>query len=266
MSHLVTLNVEAGVATVTFNRPDKLNALSYESFLQLARIIKQLKKDKSLRLVIIDAIGSDFCTGLDVKNISRSPTKMLKLLFKWLPGNANLAQQVTIGWQEIKAPVICKIHGRCFGGGMQIALGADFRLASRDAQFAIMESRWGLTPDMAGSVMLQGLMPYDQALKLTHMAEPISADTAKTVNLVTQVCDDLDLECEQLKAALLAQSPDALAANKRTYQKRMFANRRPLLAAETFNQIRILRGKNVKRAISNRLKGETKPFDNSANW
>ena len=266
MSHLVTLNIEAGIATVTFNRPDKLNALSYESFVQLARIIKQLKKEKSLRLVIIDANGSDFCTGLDVKNISRSPTKMLKLLFKWLPGNANLAQQVTIGWQEIKAPVICKIHGRCFGGGMQIALGADFRLASRDAQFAIMESRWGLTPDMAGSVMLQGLMPYDQALKLTHMAEPISADTAQAVNLVTQVCDDLDHECEQLKAALLAQSPDALAANKRTYQKRMLANRRQLLAAETFNQIRILRGKNVKRAISNRLKGETKPFDNSANW
>ena len=266
MSHLVTLNIEAGVATVTFNRPDKLNALSYESFVQLARIIKQLKKEKSLRLVIIDANGSDFCTGLDVKNISRSPTKMLKLLFKWLPGNANLAQRVTIGWQEIKAPVICKIHGRCFGGGMQIALGADFRLASRAAQFAIMESRWGLTPDMAGSVMLQGLMPYDQALKLTHMAEPISADTAQEVNLVTQVCDDLDHECEQLKAALLALSPDALAANKRTYQKRMLANRRQLLAAETFNQIRILRGKNVKRAISNRLKGETKPFDNSANW
>lgn len=266
MSHLVTLNIEAGIATVTFNRPDKLNALSYESFVQLARIIKQLKKEKSLRLVIIDANGSDFCTGLDVKNISRSPTKMLKLLFKWLPGNANLAQQVTIGWQEIKAPVICKIHGRCFGGGMQIALGADFRLASRDAQFAIMESRWGLTPDMAGSVMLQGLMPYDQALKLTHVAEPISADTAQAVNLVTQVCDDLNHECEQLKAALLAQSPDALAANKRTYQKRMLANRRQLLAAETFNQIRILRGKNVKRAISNRLKGETKPFDNSANW
>lgn len=266
MSHLVTLNIEAGVATVTFNRPDKLNALSYESFVQLARIIKQLKKEKSLRLVIIDANGSDFCTGLDVKNISRSPTKMLKLLFKWLPGNASLAQRVTIGWQEIKAPVICKIHGRCFGGGMQIALGADFRLASRNAQFAIMESRWGLTPDMAGSVMLQGLMPYDQALKLTHMAEPISADIAQAVNLVTQVCDDLDHECEQLKAALLAQSPDALAANKRTYQKRMLANRRQLLAAETFNQIRILRGKNVKRAISNRLKGETKPFDNSANW
>ncbi len=266
MSHLVTLNIEAGVATVTFNRPDKLNALSYESFVQLARIIKQLKKEKSLRLVIIDANGSDFCTGLDVKNISRSPTKMLKLLFKWLPGNANLAQRVTIGWQEIKAPVICKIHGRCFGGGMQIALGADFRLASSDAQFAIMESRWGLTPDMAGSVMLQGLMPYDQALKLTHMAEPISANTAQEVNLVTQVCDDLDHECEQLKAALLAQSPDALAANKRTYQKRMLVNRRQLLAAETFNQIRILRGKNVKRAISNRLKGETKPFDNSANW
>lgn len=266
MSHLVTLNIEAGVATVTFNRPDKLNALSYESFVQLARIIKQLKKEKSLRLVIIDANGSDFCTGLDVKNISRSPTKMLKLLLKWLPGNANLAQRVTIGWQEIKAPVICKIHGRCFGGGMQIALGADFRLASRDAQFAIMESRWGLTPDMAGSVMLLGLMPYDQALKLTHIAEPISADIAQAVNLITQVCDDLDHECEQLKAALLAQSPDALAANKRTYQKRMLANRRQLLAAETFNQIRILRGKNVKRAISNRLKGETKPFDNSANW
>lgn len=266
MKHLITLNIENGVATVVFDRAEKLNALNFDSFIQLDSIIKRLKKEKSLRLVVIEANGNDFCTGLDVKNISRSPLQMLKLLFKWLPGNANLAQRVTLGWQTIKAPVICKIHGRCFGGGMQIALGADFRLVSKDAQFSIMETRWGLTPDMAGSVMLQGLMPYDQALMLTHLAEPIDAKTAHSLNLVTQVCDDLDSACEQLKASLLAKSPDALAANKRTYQKHMMSNKRKLLAAETLNQIKILRGKNVKRAINNRLKDESKPFYNSANW
>lgn len=266
MKHLITLSIDAGIATVTFDRAEKLNALSFDSFIQLDSIIKQLKKEKSLRLVIIEANGNDFCTGLDVKSISRSALTMVKLLFKWLPGNANLAQRVTLGWQEIKAPVICKIHGRCFGGGMQIALGADFRLASKDAQLSIMETRWGLTPDMAGSVMLQGLMPYDQALKLTHLADPIDAKTALSLNLVTEVCDDLDKRCEQLKDALLEKSPDALAANKRTYQKHMLVNRRKLLAAETLNQIKILRGKNVKRAINNRLKDESKPFFDSAKW
>lgn len=266
MKHLITLSLDTGIATVTFDRAEKLNALSFDSFIQLDSIIKKLKKEKSLRLVIIEANGSDFCTGLDVKNISSSALTMVKLLFKWLPGNANLAQRVTLGWQEIKAPVICKIQGRCFGGGMQIALGADFRLASKDAQLSIMETRWGLTPDMAGSVMLQGLMPYDQALKLTHLAEPIDAQTAHSLNLITEVCDDLDKSCEQLKDALLKKSPDALAANKRTYQKHMLDKRRKLLATETLNQIKILRGKNIKRAINNRLKDESKPFFDSANW
>jgi enoyl-CoA hydratase/carnithine racemase len=266
MSHFITLSIAEGIATVTFNRADKLNALNLESFMQLDAIIKKLKKERALRVVIIDAKGTDFCTGLDVKNISRKPMKMVKLLFKWLPGNANLAQRVTVGWQELKVPVICKIHGRCFGGGMQIALGADFRLCTTSAQLAIMESRWGLTPDMAGSVMLQGLLPYDQALLLTHLAEPISAQKAAQLGLITEVCDDLDERCHTLVKQLLLQSPDALAANKRTYQKRLLTNRRKLLASETFNQLKIFSSKNLKRAISNRLSDENKPFYDSKNW
>lgn len=266
MEQYITYTLDKGVARVTLNRPEKLNALCFESFVQLDEIIRKLKKEKSLRVVIINAAGKDFCTGLDVKNISRSPIQMIKLLFKWLPGNANLAQRVTLGWQSLKAPVICQIQGRCFGGGMQIALGADFRLVSQDAQLSIMETRWGLTPDMAGSVMLPGLMPYDAALKITHLADPISAREAKSLNLVTEVCDDLKASTEQLCQQLLLQSPDALAANKRTYQAAFFHNKRALLAKETWNQIKILKGKNVKRAINNRLKHETKPFGDSANW
>ena len=266
MSNYIVLNINHGVATVTLNRPEKLNALYYHSFVEIDRVIKKLKRDSSLRLVIIDALGKDFCTGLDVKSISKSPLTMFKLLFKWLPGNANLAQRVTLGWQQLKVPVICKIRGRCFGGGMQIAMGADIRLASEDAEFAIMETRWGLTPDMGGSLLLPSLVSYDNALMLTHLASPVSAQKAVETGLVTKVCSDLDSECEQLKANLLKQSPDALAANKRTYQTAYHNNRRSLLAKETFNQIRLLSGKNLKRAISNQLNKQSKPYQDSGNW
>lgn len=262
----VELTVKNNIAYVVFNCPQKMNALTMESFYQLDSIIKKLKRMRELRLVVLSATGDNFCSGLDVKAVSSKPTNILRLLFKWLPGNANLVQRVCIGWQQLSVPVIAQISGVCFGGGLQIALGADFRLVDSSSRFAIMETKWGLCPDMGASSILPKLISFDKALLLTHLATPIDANTALEYGLVTQICSDLTAETERLCQQLLAQSPDALAANKRLYQTSYGLFSRKALAKETRNQIRLLLGKNRVIATKRVLSDQDISYQTAKKW
>ena len=132
--NLVTCNIESNVAYVRLNRPDKFNALNFEMFVEIDRMIKVLHKQKKIQVVILSGEAGNFSSGLDVKSVANSPSKAVKLLAQWLPGNANLAQRVSIGWQRLPIPVIAVIEGCCFGGGVQIALGADIRIAAPNAR------------------------------------------------------------------------------------------------------------------------------------
>ena len=164
----VTVKIINSIAHVKLNRADKLNALDMPMFIAIGN-------------------GDDFCSGLDVKSIMKSPTSMVKLLFKALPWQANLAQVVSTGWQNIPVPVICAIHGRCWGGGLQIALGADFRFATPDSSLSILEGKWGLIPDMGGTIALRDLIAIDQAKRLAMTAEMFTGQQALALNLVTEI-------------------------------------------------------------------------------
>ena len=204
---MILLEIKEQVAYVTLNRPDKQNALSYSMFEQLDEIAKKLKKNKSIRLVVIQGQGQHFCSGLDVKAISTQPSSLFKLLFKWLPGNANLAQRMSLNWQMLAMPVIALIEGNCFGGGLHIALGADIRIAHSNTKLAIMEAKWGLCPDMGTGVILPSLLTYDQLLKLSMLATPIDATRALELRLITEISDDIQQSCAQLISQLLQKSP-----------------------------------------------------------
>ena len=168
---MISLEIINNVAYVTLNRPDKQNALNVEMFIQLDKCIKTIKKQREIRAVVIRGEGAHFCSGLDVKSVMAKPLNIVKLLFKWLPGNANLVQRVVLGWHAIPVPVIALIQGNSFGGGLHIALGADMRIAKSNTQVAIMESRWGLCPDMGSAPLLLGLTQYDKALLLSSQGE-----------------------------------------------------------------------------------------------
>ena len=166
-SERVLITIEDGIAIVTLNRPDKYNGLDMPMFEAITRAAKTLKKDRSVRAIILNGAGDAFCSGLDVKTVSKNPVNFLKLLVK--PGRriSNLAQNVGYIWRDVPAPVIAVTHGYCFGGGFQIALGADFRFSTSDCEFSIMESKWGLIPDMSLTVTLRELVPIDLAKELT---------------------------------------------------------------------------------------------------
>ena len=263
---MIKLEKKQGIATVTLNRVEKQNALSFTMFIELNKVIKNIKKDASIRAVVLTGKGEHFCAGLDINAVMASPMNIIKLLFKWLPGNQNLAQKVVLGWQSLSVPVIAKINGNCLGGGLQIALGADYRIVHHDAKLAIMEARWGLCPDMGANVMLSGLVKRDQALWLASHANPINAQHAFELGLVTKTTDDTDKATKEMLDTLLARSPDTLAAIKRVTQQSYKAPVRKILAKETWSQIRLLINPNTKKAIAKAKEKADIEFTNAKRW
>jgi enoyl-CoA hydratase/carnithine racemase len=256
----VTVEYQGETALVTLDRPDKFNALNYEMFLDICRVQKQLKRQRHIRLVIVTGRGGNFSSGLDIKSVIKKPLQPIGLLAKWLPGNANLAQRVSIGWSRLPMPVIAVIEGYCYGGGMQIALGADFRIASPGAKLSVMEAKWGLVPDMAGLVSLRNIMPKDKALELTMTARVLDAAEAEALGLVTWVDEAPMARAQALADELLKRSPDALAAIKFSTHSSWSARIRSLLARESWYQLRLLLGANFRLAGA-REQGKTdKPY------
>jgi enoyl-CoA hydratase/carnithine racemase len=249
----VTLSKRDNIAFVTLNRAEKRNALDMAMFRSIDKISRQLRRDREIRAVIVQANGEDFCSGLDVKAVLSQKPSALSLLKKWLPGQANLAQRVSCNWRKIPVPVIMVIHGRCWGGGLQIALGADFRFATPDASFSIMEGKWGLIPDMGGNLALRELVAKDVALHLAMSAEVITAQTALQHGLVSQVVDDPLQQAKEFARMITERSPDAVAAVKRLYQQNWFKAEWLMLARESYYQVRILLGKNQGRAVKKQL-------------
>ncbi|ROU02154.1 crotonase/enoyl-CoA hydratase family protein [Marinobacter sp. R17] len=249
-SDRVLLDIEGGIATVTLNRPDKYNGLDMPMFEAVAATARTLRKERQVRAIVLKGNGEAFCSGLDVKGVSKKPVNFLKLLVK--PGRriSNLAQDVGYLWREVPAPVIAATHGYCFGGGFQIALGADFRYTTPDCEFSIMEAKWGLIPDMSLTVTLPELIPIDLAKELTMTARRFNGEEAKAMGLVTRVCDDPVAEAYAFADTLAQQSPDAVAAAKLLFNRAWQADDKTSLDWETRLQKKIIARANQRTAIA----------------
>ena len=263
----VTLTIENGIAFVTLNRAGKRNALDMAMFKAIDRISRRLRKNREIRAVVVQGEGEDFCSGLDVKSVLSQRSSAMSLLAKWLPGQANLAQRVSVNWRKIPVPVIMVIQGRCWGGGLQIALGADFRYTTTDASLSIMEGKWGLIPDMGANLALRELVTKDIALRLAMTAEVVTAQDAMEMGLITGFSDDPLQQALQLVDAITERSPDAIAAVKKLYQNTWFRSEWLMLARESFYQMRILLGKNQDRAVKRQINPEKKvPYTDRKKW
>jgi enoyl-CoA hydratase/carnithine racemase len=264
----INIELKQNIAYVTLARPDKRNALDMAMFKAIVATIKTLRKDRSIRAVIVSGQGEDFCSGLDVKSMMKSASGPLKLLIKFNPWSANLAQRVSTDWQKIGAPVIMVIHGRCWGGGLHIALGGDIRIAKPDASLSIMEGRWGMIPDMGGLLALRSHCRIDVAKELTMTAKIIDAIEAQKAGLVTHITDDPMVMAQKLAEEICLQSPDSVAAVKKLYNKSWLGGRGTALMRETFYQLRVILGKNSKIKTYNQTHDadKQKPFLPRKKW
>lgn len=261
----VSLSIENQIARVELNRPEKHNALDLKMFNAIVETQKKIALDRDTRAVILSGSGIDFCTGLDVKSVMKDRAGMLKLLWKWSPWRANLAQKVSVGWRQLQVPVIAAIQGRCWGGGMQIAMGADFRFVTPTASLSVMEGKWGLIPDMGGTLAMRELTRIDQALLLAMTASEISGERALELGLATELSDDPPTRAIELAEQLSERSPDAIAAVKRLYYKSWKDRSGRALARESAYQVRILAGAN-QRIATRRQFGEDNPYKTPGKW
>ena len=242
--HHIQVEQDNNILIVRLHRPEKLNAINYPMFDELIDVSRKVKHDRAIRAVILTGSGDNFSSGLDFNSIIKQKSHAIKLLLKIWPGNANKAQQVSANWRGLSVPVIAAIDGYCWGVGLQIALGADFRIASSRANLSIMESKMGLTSDMAGSLTLREIMSKDQAMKISMCATQLDAKTALQYGLITEIHEQPLEAAIELSQQLSRTSPDAIAATKHIYNRYWTAPKWKLLAYESYSQVRILVGKN----------------------
>jgi enoyl-CoA hydratase/carnithine racemase len=221
----VKVSIEGGIADVRLDRADKRNALDPAMFDAIARAGKDLVSNKEIRAVVLSGSGASFCAGLDFASFqsmadggsSNSETKSNsgENAGAMQPGAiTHLAQQICWVWQEVPVPVIAAIQGHALGGGMQLALGADIRIAHPDTQFAMREVHWGLIPDMTGTLMLSRLVRDDVAKDLVFSARVISGTEAHQLGVVTRLTDSPLEVAMQIASEIAERSPDAVRGAK----------------------------------------------------
>ena len=226
MSDRVLTTIEGGIADVRLNRPDKINALDGAMFQALVDAGEALKGDRSVRVVVLSGEGRGFCAGLDFSAFqsmagsddapsSDGGDRQLGAIGQTGGRITHLGQQACWVWQELEVPVIAAVHGPALGGGIQIALGADIRIVAPDAKLSVLESRWGLIPDMTGTAMLPMVVGLDVAKELTFTGRMVSGEEAVQLGLATRVADDPRAAAMELAAELVGRSPDALRQAKR---------------------------------------------------
>ncbi len=229
MSDRVSIDIQAGVADVRLNRADKMNALDPAMFQALSEAGKSLAADPDVRAIVLSGEGRCFSAGLDTSNFAsmagggsvsapdESGGAKETSPFDIKPDGsiANQFQQPAWVWQDHPVPVIAAVHGVAYGGGLQIALGADIRFVAPDAKLSVMEIKWGLVPDMSGTQTLRNLVPLDVAKELTFTGRILSGTEAAELGLATHVSENPREDAMTLAMEIATKSPAAVRASKK---------------------------------------------------
>ncbi len=257
MEKRVEVTMSEGVADVRLVRADKMNALDAAMFEALVATSARLAQEKGLRAVVLSGEGRAFCAGLDMGRFAAMKEKggngvaggEKRDLSERTHGLANFPQQAVWGWRQLPVPVIAAIQGVAFGGGFQLALGADMRLLAPDARMSIMEIKWGLVPDMAGTPILASLVRDDILRELTFTGRIFSAQEALSYGLATRICDDPRASAFELAREIAGKSPDAIRACKRMLNN-LTVDPGPALLAESVEQMKLMGAPNQIEAVS----------------
>ncbi len=243
-----------GVAEVRLNRPDKLNALTPAVFRALAEIGQRLAGEADLRAVVLCGAGRAFCAGLDLSAFGGGGESITAGgIAARTHGLANLYQSAGWAWRTLPVPVIAALTGVAYGGGLQIALGADIRVARADTRLSVMEITWGLVPDMAGMVLMQKLVREDVMRDLCLTGRVVAGDEAKSLGLVTELAEDPYSAALDKARAIAAKSPAAVRAAKRLLNLAASAPPESVLLAESFEQAALLGGAEQRECVQARL-------------
>jgi enoyl-CoA hydratase/carnithine racemase len=209
------LTIADGVATITLNRPDKLNALTFEAYADLRDAFAELPLREDVKVVVIRGEGRGFCSGGDVEEIigelqKMEPAELLR--FTRMTGLTIRAMR------DCPLPIIAAINGIAAGAGSVVALASDFRLLARSASFAFLFTRVGLSgADMGSAYLLPRIVGLGHATELLTLGDRISAERAVAIGLASEIVEDTDLDDAAAKLARrLADGPALAFATTKT--------------------------------------------------
>src|SRR5664279_2780697 len=256
MEKRVSVSISEGVADVRLVRADKMNALDAAMFEALVAASARLAGENGLRAVVLSGEGRSFCAGLDMGRFAARKENggngiaggQKRDLTERTRGLANFPQQAVWGWRQLPVPVIAAIQGVAFGGGFQLALGADMRFLAPDARMSIMEITWALVPDMAGTPILASLVRDDILRELTYTGRIFSAQEALSYGLATRICDDPRAAAFELAREIAGKSPQAIRAAKRLLNN-LSVGPGPALLAESVEQMKLMGAPNQVEAV-----------------
>lgn len=273
MADRVTVSVREGVADVRLARPEKLNALDDAMFRALIETGRKLGTEAGVRAVVLSGEGRGFCAGLDFTSFAamargaeasgEDAEGARGLLSRDPESPANRAQRAAWIWTELPVPVIAAVHGVAFGGGLQIALGADIRFVAPDARLSVMEVKWGLIPDMSGTQSLRHLVRLDVAKELTFTGRVVSGTEAAALGLATHVSDAPRETALELAREIAEKSPSAIRAGKRLLNASLEVDVAEGLRLEERTQLSLIGGPHQIEAVQANLQKRPPRFDDS---
>lgn len=224
----ISVAIDNGVADVRMNRPDKRNALDGDMFKALVETAEELAKDPAVRCVVLSGEGASFCAGLDFSSFqgmadsssdddSNDSGGLTSITAASEERITHYAQQACFGWTDLPVPVIAALRGHALGGGIQLALACDIRIAEPKTKMSVLEIRWGLIPDMTGTQSLVNLVGLDVAKELTFTGRMVETDEAFRLGLVTEIAEDARERALEMAHEIASKSPHAVQAAKRLF-------------------------------------------------
>jgi len=238
----VSVTYDNHIAHVCLTRADKMNAVDQQMITEIIAAGQQVAASDA-RVVVLSGQGKSFCAGIDTSGLSgmigKDPAELL------MPrthgdGTTNQWQEVAMIWHRMEIPVIAALHGAVYGAGIQLALGADIRIAAPDTRMAVMEMKWGIVPDMGGMVLLPRLVRSDVLRRLTYTAAPVDVVQAEKWGLVTELSDDPLTAAMNLAGVIAGKSPSAIKAAKRLISFAETAGAEAVLDAESREQCELM--------------------------
>ncbi|MBK5264507.1 MAG: crotonase/enoyl-CoA hydratase family protein [Alphaproteobacteria bacterium] len=248
MNDRMSIVIEDGVADVRLNRPDKMNALDPAMLDGMAAAGETLRSTQGLRAIVLSGEGRAFCAGLDLASFSAIAETAGDLMHR-SHGLSNRFQHAAMLWRELPVPVIAAVHGICFGGGLQIALGADIRIAAPDTKLSVMEIKWGIVPDMGGFVLTRGLVRDDVLRDLVYSGRQVEGAEAQALGLITRLSDTPHAVAMAMARDIAMKNPDAIRAAKRLFDLSHDQDAANILLAESREQTALFSRPNQKEAV-----------------
>jgi len=259
--NLVTIDINEHVADIRINRPEKKNALSAELMTAIADAGKTIADNKDVRAVVLSGNGDAFCAGIDINQLSdpdRGPNPFASGRGGYYP---NFYQVCAWVWRDCPVPVICALHGVAFGAGLQIALGADIRIAHPETKMSVMEIKWGLIPDMSASQTLRDLVRLDVAKELTFSGRVVPAEEAQQLGLVTKLSESAYEDAMAMARDIATKNPDAISYGKLLLQQTWHGDEMDGLRAEEALQIKVLARKNQMETVMAQMQKRAPEFE-----